>query len=174
MRFSAGDENITGTSTKIPGSYMPGIAFRFSGGTTTTTIKFYGLSIMRGIQDQDTPTRDRDGISDYLFKSWGSNSGATAPNATPACLSEAGSNSDFQWTNWTSTPPKDGRPYIVLWQRDITTNSGGGQWDSWSQNEAQMDWLAYKEACTETTTTLYRYDGVAPNTLRQAMQAGLV
>jgi len=157
MRFSAGDENITGSSTKTPGSYMPGLAFRLSG-TTTTNLHYYGLSVMRGIQGSTgtTPDRDRDGISDYLFKAWGSNSGATAPNSSQlACLRRT--NSDFEWTNWTSTPPRDGRPYIILWKRDVTTNEGGGTWDAWSQSEAQMDWLTYKEACAETTTTLYRY-----------------
>ncbi len=157
MRFSAEDENTTGSSTKTPGSYMPGLAFRLTG-TTTTNLHYYGLSVMRGIQGStgDTPDRDRDGISDYLFKAWGSNSGATAPDSTQlACLRRT--NSDFQWTNWSSTPPKDGRPYIILWKRDVTTNEGGGTWDSWSQSEAQMDWLSYKEACTEATTTLYRY-----------------
>jgi len=157
MRFSAGDENTTGSSTKTPGSYMPGLAFRLTG-TTTTNLHYYGLSVMRGIQGStgSTPDRDRDGISDYLFKAWGSNSGAAAPNSTQlACLRRT--NSDFEWTNWSSSPPKDGRPYIILWKRDVTTNEGGGTWDAWSQSEAQMDWLTYKEACTEATTTLYRY-----------------
>jgi len=153
VRFSAADENNngTGTSTKLPGSYMPGIAFRFSGTSSTDTLKYYGLSIMRGIQGV-TGTTDRDGISDNLFQSWGSNSGATAPNAAQiACLKQQ--NADFQWTNWTSTPPKDGRPYIVLWQRDVVTSSSG--WSS--DTQALMDWLAYKEACAETTRTLYLY-----------------
>ncbi len=180
MRFSAGDENITGTSTKTPGSYMPGIAFRLTG-STVTTIKYYGLSVMRGIQGSTgSPAIDRDGISDYLFKSWGPNSGATAPNSTQlACLRQ--SNADFTWTTWSSTPPKDGRPYIILWQRDVVTNEEGGWGSSWEQQEAQMDWLAYKEACTEETThalplrngkhraavRLYSpgwYDGVIPGT----------
>lgn len=158
MRFSAADENTTGSSTKTPGSYMPGIAFRYSGGTTATTVKFYGLSIMRGIQGTtgSSPVIDRDGIADYLFKSWGSNSSALAPNPSQtACLRST--NADFQWTNWTGTQPKDGRPYIILWQRSITPNEGGDQWSYWSQDEAQMDWLSYKEMCSETTTTIYRY-----------------
>jgi|GEM_PF-5353052 len=157
MRFTAGDENITGTSAKSPGSYMPGIAFRLTG-STVTTIKYYGLSVMRGIQGATgSPAIDRDGISDYLFKSWGPNSGATAPNSTQlACLRQ--SNADFVWTTWSSTPPKDGRPYIILWQRDVVTNEEGGWSSGWEQQEAQMDWLAYKEACTEETRTLYRYE----------------
>jgi prepilin-type N-terminal cleavage/methylation domain-containing protein len=156
MRFSAGDENNggTGPSTKTPGSYMPGIAFRFSGTTTTDTLKYYGLSIMRGIQGSDvstSPARDRDGISDNIFQAWGSNSGATAPSTSQiACLRRT--NSDFQWTTWSSTPPKDGRPYIVLWQRDVVTTSG---WSS--DTKALMDWLAYKEACTEETRMLFLY-----------------
>lgn len=158
VRFTSADENTTGTSTKIPGSYMPGLAFRITG-STTTSLKYYGLSIMRGIQGADTsttPNTDRDGISDYLFKAWSSNASATTPTTSQlACLRQT--NSDYQWTTWTSTPPKDGRPYIILWQRNVLTNEGGGTWDSWEQLEAQMDWLAYKEACTETTTTLYRY-----------------
>ncbi|MCX5819957.1 MAG: prepilin-type N-terminal cleavage/methylation domain-containing protein [Deltaproteobacteria bacterium] len=157
MRFSAGDENTTGASTKTPGSYMPGLAFRLTG-TTTTTLKYYGLSVMRGIQGAtgSTPARDRDGISDYLFKAWVPNSGALAPTtAQLACIRQT--NADFQWTTWSSTPPQDGRPYVILWQRDVTLNEEGGWSSSWSQQEAQMDWLAYKETCTEATTTLYRY-----------------
>ncbi len=167
MRFSAGDENTTGTSTKTPGSYMPGLAFRLTG-TTTTNLKFYGLSVMRGIQGAtgSAPARDRDGVSDYLFKAWPNNSGATAPDAGQlACLRET--NADYQWTTWSSTPPRDGRPYVILWQRDITLNEEGGWSSSWSQQEAQMDWLAYKETCadgleagnvgTPPRRTLYRY-----------------
>lgn len=180
MRFSAGDENITGSSTKTPGSYMPGLAFRLTG-TATTNLKFYGLSIMRGIQGAtgSTPARDRDGVSDYLFKAWPSNSGATAPDAGQlACLRET--NADYQWTTWSSTPPRDGRPYIILWQRDVTLNEESGC-GGWEQLEAQADWLAYKETCKEETTTLYRYgtgstappagyaagwyDGVIPSTV---------
>lgn len=160
MRFSADDENFNGTSTKLPGSYMPGLAFRLTG-STTTNVKFYGLSVMRGIQNSPSDpagSRDRDGISDYLFKHWPINTGATTPTATQlTCLRR--SNADYTWTNWSSTSPRDGRPYIILWQRDVTTNEGGSGWtgDYWSRLEAQMDWLAYKPACVEETTTLYRY-----------------
>ncbi|MCE5264276.1 MAG: type II secretion system GspH family protein, partial [Deltaproteobacteria bacterium] len=155
VRFSAVDENFTGASTKTPGSYMPGLAFRLSPGASTTTMKYYGVSLMRGIQGQSgssDPTRDRDGISDYLFKSWDSNSDATAPNSTQlACLRQ--SNADFQWTTWSSTPPRDGRPYVLLWQRGYIDLSSG-----WSTTqETQIDWLAFKETCAETATTLYRY-----------------
>ena len=170
MRFSAEDENYNGTSPKIPGSYMPGLAFRLTG-SGTTTLKFYGLSVMRGIQGSLASNRDRDGISDYLFKSWEANTTATTPSAAQlTCLRK--SNADYTWTNWSSTPPRDGRPYIILWQRDVILNEEGGWTSDWSALEAQMDWLAYKPACIEETTTLYRYDGVATNLLPSGYVAG--
>jgi hypothetical protein len=165
MRFSAGDENTTATSAKTSASYMPGLAFRLSG-TTSDTLKFYGLSVMRGIQGS-SGDQDRDGIPDGLFQAWAANTGATAPGATQlACLRR--SNADYEWTNWASTPPRDGRPYIILWQRRITTT--GGAWNS--DDVTYIDWLSFKEACKEETTTLYRYDGIAPDLLPAGYVAG--
>lgn len=137
------------------GCYMPGLSFRLhipTGHPEEST--YYGLSYMRGIQGTSdefvdpggwlTPPSgyyiDLDDIPDTFFDDHNDNSEAAEANCgdltPPTC--------------WDDDPPKDGRPYIVLWQR---TGEDPGQWD----------WLAYKKLCHEQSTTIYHYEEqVAP------------
>ncbi|MEW5724378.1 MAG: type II secretion system protein [Thermodesulfobacteriota bacterium] len=153
VKFTA-TEDVTGaTSPNHPASYMPGLAFRVNAPTTANRVTYFGLSFMRGAVGV-TSSQDDDSIPDTLFEDPGSNSGAANPAdySQYSCLT---SRPDWHWDTWNAAPPRDGRPYVVLWTRDVEYVTGGCSPDHW---EYYAEWLAWHPLCLETGTTLYYYE----------------
>ena len=130
-----------------PGNYMPGVSFRVKGplGGQTGDYSYYGLSIMRGIQgrsehttgsgcNQETYYTENDDIPDTLYD----NHGSTTAADPIVC-------EGFQENHWNDTPPLDGIPYLILWQKDATDGGGcGGIYSPW-ERMAYAPLVGYEE-----------------------------
>jgi len=171
------DDTSTTNAVNHPGNYMPGIAFRVKCEADNSDCTYYGVSLMRGVQgrlehssgsgcSEETYYTEEDDISDNMFAQFGSNSGAR-PRATDISCTGA---DRFVPNTWTSTnasqssswnagvtlsggAPLDGIPYVVFWQKDWSTSSGGicgGETSPWN-------WLAFMPLVEAKVTQVYYY-----------------
>ena len=162
IKFTETEDDIDSSPVNHPGSYMPGISFRVLAPNTGNfgQATYYGLSVMRGIQGLEDNTTgcgggsysENDDITDNLFKDHGSNSSAATVGTCPG--------SSFVPSSWNDDPPLDGIPYLVLWQKDISTNAagnavttgcfGGSDYSPW-------EWLSYMSLVEVQPVTVYEY-----------------
>ena len=108
-----------------PGNYMPGVSFRVRQISGDSGYSYYGLSIMRGIKgltdhtigsgcNQETYYTENDDIPDTLYDDHGSTTAADSIECE-----------GFTEKHWNDTPPLDGIPYLILWQKDARGSEGG-------------------------------------------------
>jgi len=128
IRFTDAEDDLSESEPlNHPGNYMPGVSFRVKGplGGSSSDYSYYGFSIMRGIEgrsdhtvgsgcDEEIYYTEDDDIPDTFYEDHGS----TTVADTIEC-------EGFQENNWDDTPPLDGIPCLILWQKDATGYSSG-------------------------------------------------
>ena len=128
IRFTDAEDDLSETDPlNHPGNYMPGLSFRVKGplGGQAGDYSYYGLSIMRGIQgtteyttgsgcDEETYYTENDDIPDTLYDDHGSTEVADPIDCE-----------GYVQNVWNDTPPFDGIPYLILWQKDARAGPGG-------------------------------------------------
>ncbi|MFZ5563686.1 MAG: hypothetical protein ACOZBW_06500, partial [Thermodesulfobacteriota bacterium] len=171
VKFTETEDDNTPTFVNHPGNYMPGIAFRLRRvGPHPGQSTYYGMSFMRGITGRTQHSTDSgcgettwrsedDDISDNLFEGHESNSAFTYTSTCP--------DSDFAPSTWDDDRPLDGIPYLIFWQKDLSTNADGsplstGCGGSVPEGYSPFEWLAYMPLVTVEKRTIYQYD----NTIR--------
>ncbi|MBW2630445.1 MAG: type II secretion system protein [Deltaproteobacteria bacterium] len=134
IRFTDVEDDLSETDPlNHPGNYMPGLSFRVKLVSGDSGYSYYGLSIMRGIQGraehvegsgcgEETYYTENDDIPDSIYDDHGSTTVADPVNCE-----------GFQESHWDDTPPFDGIPYLVLWQKDATDSGGCGSYSPWER-----------------------------------------
>ncbi len=137
IRFTDAEDDLSESDPlNHPGNYMPGVSFRVKGplGGSTSDYSYYGFSIMRGIQgrsehttgsgcDEEVYYTEDDDIPDTFYDNHGSTTAADPIDCE-----------GFQESNWDDTPPLDGVPCLILWQKDATGFSEGcGTYSPWER-----------------------------------------
>ena len=171
VKFTETEDDTDSAPINHPGCYMPGLSFRIrspkAGNYGQAT--YYGLSFLRGITGLEEHSEttgsgwgssttywytENDDITDNFFNDHSSTSSATAINTCP--------DSTFTPSNWNDDPPLDGIPYIVLWQKDVSTDAdgdpvntggcgGGADYSPW-------EWLAYAPLVDAVRVRIYHYN----------------
>lgn len=162
VRFNQGDDVTGASGDSIPATYMPGLAFRVNDDAGEgDTVKNYGLAFMRSVRGTHSSGGkyyDDDNIPDSLFNNHSANTSAWNPyNPTHGSALNCLDEDSFPWLNWDDIPVKDGRPYIVLWSRDVAKDSSGRWWWYKEWQEHYAEWVAYHPLCEETATTIFCY-----------------
>ncbi|MCP3941887.1 MAG: hypothetical protein GY710_10440 [Desulfobacteraceae bacterium] len=170
IKFTEDEDDTDLQPVNHPGCYMPGLSFRVrspkkgSFGQAT----YYGLSFLRGLKGIEKFSEstgsgcgnnysywysESDDISDNFFNNHGS--------TDRAFDIEPCNKSDFTPSDWDDDPPLDGIPYIMLWQKDVSTNAageavntggcgGGSDYSPW-------EWLAYTPLVDAVQVKIYHY-----------------
>ncbi len=165
VKFTETEDDTTPPFANHPGCYMPGIIFRVrNAGTDVGQATYYGISFMRGIQGTTTHTSgsgcggqttwrsEDDDIADNLFADHGSNSSFT--------YSSSCENSGFEPTNWDDDPPLDGIPYLIFWQKNVSTDAAGNPVSTGcgGASYSPFEWLAYMPLVSVEKAVIYYYE----------------
>ena len=168
VKFTETEDDTDSAPINHPGCYMPGLSFRIrspkAGNFGQAT--YYGLSFLRGLQGLEEHEEssgscggssysftENDDITDNFFNDHSDTTNASEIQACP--------DSAFTPTNWNDDPPLDGIPYIMLWQKDVSTNAagdavntggcgGGADYSPW-------EWLAYSPLVDAARVRIYHY-----------------
>jgi len=132
IKFTESEDDTDNAPVNHPGCYMPGLSFRVmapnSGNFGQAT--YYGFSVMRVIEGLEQHSQssggcggttyfytENDDITDNLSGDHSSNSSASTVSTC--------SGSTFTPSSWNDDPPLDGIPYLMLWQKDVSTDASG-------------------------------------------------
>jgi prepilin-type N-terminal cleavage/methylation domain-containing protein len=168
IKFTEAEDDTDDSPVNHPGCYMPGISFRVLSPKTGSfgQATYYGLSLMRGITGIEEHSQsnggcgnttywytESDDITDNFFNGHGSTTAAADIGSCPG--------STFTASDWTDDPPLDGIPYLVLWQKDVSTDSSGDPVNSGGcggdDNYSPWEWLSYMPLVEVEPVVVYRY-----------------
>ncbi len=170
VKFTETEDDVDNHPINHPGCYMPGLSFRIRSPKTGDfgQATYYGLSFMRGItgvEEYETSTgsgcgssttywySEKDDITDNFFNDHTSTNSAGTIQVCP--------DSSFTPNNWNDDPPLDGIPYVVLWQKDVSTNSSGNPVNTGGcgggEDYSPWEWLAYAPLVDALRVKIYHY-----------------